>query len=462
VIGTTLGHYEIVEKIGAGGMGVVYRARDTRPNRSVAFKVLSPDFVTDPERRSRFLQEARSASAVNHPAIAQIYDVGEVDDVAFIAMELVEGRTVRQLVTDRELDLLGAVEGAIQVAEGLSKAHDAKIIHRDIKSDNIMVTPDGHAKILDFGLAKPFGKPDSGEGQDPEATMMKTLATHPGVVIGTLAYMSPEQARGRAVDPRSDLFSFGIVLYEMTSGQLPFRGESPLDTLHAIAFEETRPVTAIRTNVPPSLHRVITRCLRKQPQDRYESAEPLIRDLRAVGREIDSGISQAVPLTERLRAGLSALRERPYAGWLLPASAAVIVTLVLVAVFRVDTGSLPALISFGILGLIVFRRIKNKRHRLVKSFAKQAAKMEEVRLVSVQDEQVTVVVDRPLAKTYVHLNSLMDRMNNKLFFGARFTLVVRENLAGSEIRKLLESTGVAYVGDDVVLPERDEVDGSRP
>jgi serine/threonine protein kinase len=456
MIGQTLGHYEITEKIGAGGMGVVYRARDTRLNRSVAFKVLSEDFVSDPERRRRFLQEARSASAVNHPAIAQIYDVNEADGVAFIAMELVEGRTVRQLVADRELDLLGAVEVAIQVADGLAKAHDAKIVHRDIKSDNIMVTPDGHAKILDFGLAKPFGDSDSSDGEDPEATLMKTLATNPGMVIGTLAYMSPEQARGRDVDPRSDLFSLGIVIYEMVAGQLPFHGESPLDTLHAIAFEETRPVTAIRTNVPPSLHRAITKCLRKQPQDRYESAGELSRDLRTVVREIDSGISHAVPLSERLRDGIANLRETKASGWMLPAAVLVGVLVIVALIFRSDV--FPSLITFAIIGFLVYRRFKTKRHRLVRGFAKQAAKMQEVRLVSVHDAQVTVIVQQPLAKTYVHLNSLLDRMNNKFFIGERFTLSVREDPPGSEIRRLLESTGVAYVGDDLVLPERDETE----
>jgi serine/threonine protein kinase len=254
VIGRTFGHYEILGEIGAGGMGVVYRARDTRLDRGVAIKVLPAELTGDPERRARFLQEARSASSVNHPAIAQIYDADEIDGVAFIAMELVEGRTVRQLVAARELDLLGAVEIGVQVAEGLGKAHDARIVHRDIKSDNIMVTPDGHAKILDFGLAKPFGTAggdgDADGGGDPQATLRRTLTTMPGMVVGTLAYMSPEQARSRPVDQRSDIFSLGVVLYEMVAGELPFRGESPLDTLHAIAFEETRPVTALRANVP--------------------------------------------------------------------------------------------------------------------------------------------------------------------------------------------------------------------
>ena len=455
MIGKTLSHYTILEQLGAGGMGVVYRARDTRLNRSVAFKVLPPDLTSDPERRARFLQEARSASAVTHPAIAQIYDVDEVDGIAFIAMELVEGQTVRQLVANRELDLLGAVEVAVQVAEGLGKAHDAKIVHRDIKSDNIMVTPDGHAKILDFGLAKPFGAVEPAADEDPQATVRRTLMTNPGMVVGTLAYMSPEQARSRPVDQRSDLFSLGIVLYEMVAGQLPFHGESALDTLHAIAFEESRPVSTLRANVPPSLQRVVARCLRKQPQDRYESAEALVRDLRAVGRELDSGVTQAVPLAERLREGVASLRGAPWSAWLLPAGVAAGAVLLVVALVNKTADVMPFLIMMGFVGMVAFRRFRNRRARLVKSFAKQAAKMPEVRLVSAHESQVTVVVEQPLAKTYVRLNALVDRMNGKLFFGDRFTIVVREHVGPEELRGLVASSGVAYVSDSVVLPGRD-------
>jgi hypothetical protein len=455
VIGRTLGHYEILEEIGAGGMGVVYRARDIRLDRPVAFKVLPADLTRDAERRARFLQEARSACAVNHPAIAQIHDADEIDGVAFIAMELVEGRTVRELVAARELDLLGAVEIGVQVAEGLAKAHAARIVHRDIKSDNIMVTPDGHAKILDFGLAKPFGDAAAGgDDSDPEATIRRTLTTMPGMVVGTLAYMSPEQARSRPLDQRSDLFSLGVVLYEMVAGELPFHGESPLDTLHAIAFEETRPVTTLRANVPSSLQRVIHRCLRKQPQDRYASAEALARDLRSVGREIDSGVSARVPLGERIREGVQSLRAAGPGGWLLALGAVAAAAMVVVLIAGSGEGGVPLTFFFAFVGLMVYRRVRNRRARLMKRFARKAAEMAEVRLVSSQGTQVTVVVERPLAKTYVHLNSLMDGVNGKLFFGDRFTLSVRENVPAGELRSLLESAGVAYVSDDLVLAER--------
>lgn len=193
LVGRSLSHYDVVEQLGAGGMGVVYRATDTRLNRSVAIKVLPDGFMADQTLKARFLQEARSASAVNHPAIAQIYGVDQADGIDFIAMELVEGRTVRRLVQERELDILGAVEIGIQIAEGLAKAHEAGIVHRDVKTDNVIVTPDGHAKILDFGLARPFQGAD-GDGLDPEATIQATVqATQAGMVVGTIGYMSPER-----------------------------------------------------------------------------------------------------------------------------------------------------------------------------------------------------------------------------------------------------------------------------
>ena len=324
MIGKTLKHYEIEENLGRGGMGIVYRARDTRLGRPVALKFLPKEFTADPDRKRRFLQEARAACAVNHPAIAQVYDVDESEHGVFIAMEMVEGKTVRALLQGRELDLLGALEVAQQVGNGLAKAHEAGIVHRDIKPENIMVTPDGHAKVLDFGLAKLLD-PTSGSAGTPsgdELSHMETVArTQVGVVMGTLRYMSPEQARGQSVDHRSDLFSLGVVLYEMVTGQLPFSGNTPLDTLHAIAFEETRPVTAIRANLPPSLQRVITRCLRKRAQDRYGDAKELVGDLKTVQREVESGISAKIPLAERIQEKLRALRELSPSEWAWPSPA---------------------------------------------------------------------------------------------------------------------------------------------
>ena len=242
MIGQTLKHYEIQEQLGKGGMGVVYRARDTRLGRPVALKVLAPEFTKDADRKSRFFQEAKAASAISHPAIAQVYDFDEGPEGLFIVMELVEGQTVKALIQGRELDLLGSLEIAMQVASGLQKAHEAGIVHRDIKPENVIVTPDGHAKILDFGLAKllePTEPTNAPSGE--ELSHMETLAkTQAGFVLGTLRYMSPEQARGQPIDHRSDIFSLGVVLYEMVTGQQPFDGATALDTLHALAFEETR------------------------------------------------------------------------------------------------------------------------------------------------------------------------------------------------------------------------------
>jgi len=310
VIGKTLSHYRIDKLLGAGGMGVVYLGFDTRLNRPVAVKFIKPDLTKNPDRVARFFQEARAAAAVNHPAIAQVYDVGEAEGSTYIVMEYVEGKTVRQLIAGRELDLLGAVEVAIQVAEGLGRAHKAHIIHRDIKSDNIMVTADGHAKILDFGLAKLLAQPldlvqvGTSPGTDQALTVTQTIDGH---VMGTPSYMSPEQARGQEVSPASDIFSLGIVIFEMVTGELPFKGDTPLETIQAIAFDEARPVTVIRRNLPPELQRILSRCLRKNPKARYPEAMILAEDLKRLKTEIESGIK--TPGLQRVRLpGFPALR----------------------------------------------------------------------------------------------------------------------------------------------------------
>jgi serine/threonine protein kinase len=453
MIGRMLKHYRIEEELGKGGMGVVYRALDTRLDRPVALKLLPAQFTEDPERRARFLREARAACAVNHPAIAQVYDADEADGVAFIAMELVEGKTLLQLVRLRELDVLGAVEIAIQVAEGLAKAHSAGIIHRDIKSENIMVTPEGHAKILDFGLAK-LDDYTPQDDADPAATMRRTVAaTSEGLVIGTIGYMSPEQARGRSLDARSDLFSLGTVIYEMVTGELPFKGDSPLDTLHAIAFEETRPVTSIRVNVPVSLHRVVTKCLRKRPEDRHPSAEALVDELRQVLRDLDSGISRRLPLVERVRAGLESWQEGAGPKWLLPIGVLGLVLLLFVLLFS-GREMLPALFFFALLALLLYRRFRNQPLRVLNRFAKKAAKLEEVLFVTLQGAQVLVLVREPKAKTYVHLNSLMAQANGKLFFGRRYELSIRESLPDAELKRLIESPGVLYVSEELAVPSK--------
>jgi serine/threonine protein kinase len=444
MIGQTIQHYQVEELLGQGGMGVVYRARDTRLGRPVALKVLPPEFSRDPDRKARFLREARAASAVNHPAIAQIYDVDEGEHGLFIAMELVEGRTVRTLVQERELDALGAIEIATQVAGGLQKAHEAGIVHRDIKPENVIVTPDGHAKILDFGLAK-LHEPET-EAKDGISQMETLAKTQAGFVLGTLRYMSPEQARGQTVDHRSDIFSLGVLLYEMVTGQLPFSGSTALDTLHAIAFEETRPVTALRPNLPPSLQRVITRCLRKRAQDRYGDAKELAGDLKTVQREIESGISSKAPLALKLQERWQSLRDRTLGEWLLPAVVIVIALAVLVSfifVHRPDFG--PGLFFTVGAGLFLWRRFRNRTMRLARGFVQKASKIPEIRLIALDGMRFVALADRAQARTYVRANATLDSVNASMFFGEPFTLVIRDEFTPEEERALLAGPGVLYV-----------------
>jgi predicted Ser/Thr protein kinase len=453
MIGQALKHYHVEELLGEGGMGVVYKARDTRLGRPVALKVLPAEFTRDDYRKGRFKQEARAAAAVTHPAIAQIYDVDEGPEGLFIAMELVEGKTVKALIEGRELDLLGALEIATQVGGGLQKAHEHGIVHRDIKPENIVVTPDGHAKILDFGLAKLL-EPAPAEAPDGISHMETLAKTQAGFVVGTLRYMSPEQARGQAVDHRSDIFSLGIVLYEMVTGQLPFSGSTALDTLHAIAFEETRPVTALRPNLPPSLQRVVTRCLRKRPQDRYPDAKELVGDLKTIQREVESGISSKAPFAARLQEQWRSLRDRTLGEWLLPGAVLVIALAVLLSVFfrPVVENVVPGLVFPAIAALLVWRRFRNRRLRLARRFVAKARRMAEVRLVTLDGMRFTVVADRAQAKTYVRANALLDSVNSSMFFGDPFTLVIRESVSTEEEKALLSAPGVLYVRDDEALP----------
>jgi hypothetical protein len=438
-------HYEIEGPLAAGGMAVLYRARDTRLGRAVALKRLPPDLTRDPERRRRLLQEARAAAAVSHPALAQIYEVGEDEEGVFIAMELVPGKTVRELVAHRELDLPGAIEIGLQVAAGLQKAHACGIIHRDIKPANIMVTPDGPAKILDFGLARvatPCEEPSDVSHGD-------TLAqTRPGLVMGTVGYMSPEQARGLMVDPRSDIFAFGVLLYEMVTGQRAFGGATALDQLHAVAYDDVRPLTQLRADVPPALSRVVSRCLGKHVEDRYPDCRALIADLQQAKREADSGISGRATLVERVEDRLRTLGRRSLSermAWM----AGTVVALVAV-VFVLDTVShhTGLFILLLTLGIVAWRRARNHARRLARRFATKAQKLPEVRIVTLQGTTLTVAADRPTARTYVRLHALLDGLNMSTYFGDRLVLVVRDDVSDEGARALLAGSGVLYVRDD--------------
>src|ERR1700676_839805 len=302
---TKLGPYEIVSSLGAGGMGEVYRARDQSLDREVAIKVLPKELASDPDRLRRFEQEARAAAALNHPNILAVYGFSSTEDHApYLIAELLQGQTLRERLQQGEIAVRKTVEFALQTARGLAAAHARGIVHRDLKPENLFLTRDGVVKILDFGLAKLTGPVATG----PQGSVATVSVTEPGVVLGTVGYMSPEQVRGLALDYRTDIFSLGAILYEMLSGRRAFQGTTAADTMSAILKEEPAELSSTGRNLPPALGRIVHRCLEKDPVERFQSAHDLAFNLELVSRdESGSGAAMALPAGKSRRSLIAAL-----------------------------------------------------------------------------------------------------------------------------------------------------------
>jgi len=405
--------------------------------------------MSDPQQKQRFLQEARAAGRISHPAVAQIFDADEQGDLTFMVMELIEGKNVQQLIEGKELDLLGSMDIAIQVAEGLSKAHELGIVHRDIKPANVMRTADGHVKILDFGLAKLLA---SGNRPGPDGTQRletcEFALTRTGIVMGTPAYMSPEQVRALPVDFRTDIFSLGAMLFEMATGQSPFRREHFMDALHAAAFEESPPMNSIQPHVPPELERIVSRCLRKRPEDRYPNAQVLAEELRLIRRDTQAGVTHKTSWQQRMVNAWEDLRQLSPSRFVWYGLGLLALILALYwSLSKVNTGTA---VTLAVVGFWVYRQVRNRPQRIQEQFVRRVAKIPEVRVIACQQHQISVVIDHPVAQLYGRLSDHLRTCNKRLYFGEPMTLTVLHELTPEQSRKLLASPGVQYVRDDAL------------
>ena len=286
VAGQVVGHYQIVAPLGKGGMGEVYLASDAKLDRKVALKLLPTEFTDHKERLRRFIQEAKTASSLNHPNIITIYEIGQAEGAHFIATEFIDGQTLKQLVAHTRMTLPEILDVSMQAANALQAAHAAGIVHRDIKPENIMLRPDGYVKILDFGLAKLTEKPSQSKTADSEIDTRVKAHTTPGTVLGTVKYMSPEQARGQVLDQRTDVFSLGVVIYEMAAGRIPFTGATSIDTLVSILEKEPPPLDLAWPEVPVEFQRIVSKALRKDREERYQTIKDLLIDLKSFKEEL--------------------------------------------------------------------------------------------------------------------------------------------------------------------------------
>jgi eukaryotic-like serine/threonine-protein kinase len=336
--GTKTGPYEILAPLGAGGMGEVYRARDSRLGRDVALKIIPGSFARDGDRLRRFEQEARAVAALNHPNILAVFDVGEFDGSPFLVSELLEGESLRAVLDRGPLPQRKTIEYGVQIAQGLAAAHEKSVVHRDLKPENIFITKDARVKILDFGLAKLAQSPGPANNEH-DALTRTSSHTAPGVVMGTASYMAPEQVRGQAADPRTDIFAFGAVLYEMLSGQRAFRRDTPAETMTAILKEDPPEFSDATHLVSPALDRIIRRCLEKNPEQRFQSARDLSFALGALsGSDVTSGASKIAPAP--------ALSQRPWRVWL--AAAALVIASCAITWFLARRPALAVRMEFSI------------------------------------------------------------------------------------------------------------------